>query len=323
MECGRQVLTTPADAPTLRSVGTKWDDAERAALVALLRARPNDMRWPDIVAAVDARESALALWHELFPPDLLDTESEDLTTAARDIATWQAHNLGFLTFLDPAYPAQLRAVHDLPPVLFHRGKLVPDDVAVSVVGSRNASPRGLSIARSVAKGLVDRQISVVSGLARGIDTAAHTAALEAGGRAVAVIGTGITNYYPAENRQLQDEVAERGLLLSQFWPDAPPGKHTFPMRNSVMSGYGRATIVVEAGERSGARIQARRAVAHGRPVILTDLVVKANNWAQALVGQPGVHVAEGIGDVMTQVESITADPRRIDALFAPAATEWG
>ncbi|MHA6623627.1 DNA-processing protein DprA [Pseudonocardia sp. DLS-67] len=300
-----------------------WDDAERAALVALLRARPKDLKWPEIVAAVDERESALDLWNELFPPNLFDDEAPQLAEARRDIAAWQEAGLGFLTFLDDDYPAQLRAVHDLPPVLFHRGTLVPGDIAVSMVGSRNASAQGLSIARSVAAGLVDRDISVVSGLAKGIDTAAHTATLEAGGRAVAVIGTGITRYYPAENRHLQDQVASEGLLLSQFWPDAPPGKHTFPMRNSVMSGYSRATIVVEAGEHSGARIQARRAVAHGRPVILTDLVVTVNNWAKAMLGQPGVHVAESTTDVMELVESITADPRRIDALFVPAAAGWG
>jgi len=316
------VLTTPRDAPTLPFVGTTWDDAERAALVALLRVRPKDMKWPEIVSEIDARESALDFWHTLFPPDLLDTEPAELAEARRDINAWRDAGLGFLTFLDADYPAQLRAVHDLPPVLFHRGTLVTDDVAVSVVGSRNASERGLSIARTVAAGLVDRNISVVSGLARGIDTAAHTAALEARGRAVAVIGTGISRYYPAENRRLQDRVAAEGLLLSQFWPDAPPGKHTFPMRNSVMSGYGRATIVVEAGEHSGARIQARRAVAHGRPVILTDLVVKANNWAKAMIGQPGVHVADSTAQVMRLVEVITADPGRIDAMFAPAAAGW-
>lgn len=162
-----------------------------------------------------------------------------------------------------------------------------------------------------------------SGLASGIDAAAHTATLDAGGRAVGVIGTGITGYYPKENRALQDRVVTEGLLISQFWPDAPPGKHTFPMRNTVISGYGRATVVVEAGERSGARIQARRAVARGRPVILTELVVKANRWAQDLVGQPGVHVAGSTAGVMELVESISADPERIDAMFAPASDGWG
>ncbi len=305
--------------PTVRPV---WDDEERAALVALLRNRPAGMTYADVVAEVGPRESALDVWHIHNPPDLYD-QAEELTQAREDIAAWQAEGLGFLTFLDPGYPPQLRAVHDLPPVLFHRGALVVDDVAVSVVGSRNASARGLSITRALALGLVDRGVTVVSGLAKGIDTAAHTAALEAGGRAVAVIGTGINRHYPAENRALQDQVAERGLLLSQFWPDAPPGKHTFPMRNSVMSGYGRATIIVEAGEHSGARTQARAAVAHGRPVILTDLVVAANTWAKRLVGQPGVHVAASTAEVMTLVEQLTVKADRIDAMLVPVTTSWG
>jgi DNA processing protein len=311
------------EAFTLARVETVWNDAERAALVALLRDRPDKLNWLQIMGEVDARSSALAFWRHTHPPNLLDdgSESPELVDAAHDIARWQADGLGFMTFLDEDYPPQLRAIRDLPPVLFHRGTLVPDDFAMSVVGSRNATDRGLSIARSIAAGLVDRGIAVVSGLARGIDTAAHTAALEAGGRAVAVIGTGINKYYPAENRPLQDRIAVDGLVLSQFWPDAPPSQHHFPMRNTVMSGYGRATIVVEAGEKSGARIQANRAVAHGRPVVLTNLVVEANNWARDLVGKPGIHVAEGTADVMRIVADIKADHVRLRSLLETAG--WG
>jgi DNA processing protein len=144
----------------------------------------------------------------------------------------------------------------------------------------------------------------VSGLALGIDAAAHRSALDAGGRTVGVIATGINKVYPAQNRGLHQEIAERGLLLSQFWPDAPPRKHTYLMRNATMSGYGIATVVVQAGETSGARTQARLAVEHGRPVILTDLVVNANEWAKALVGRPGVHVASSIGEVMAVVDDL-------------------
>lgn len=118
---------------------------------------------------------------------------------------------------------------------------------------------------------------------------------------------------------MQDRIAECGLLLSQFWPEAPPTKQTFPMRNTVMSGFGRATIVVEAGEHSGARIQARRAVAHARPVILTDTVVLANKWAQTLAGRPGVHVASGIAEVMSIVEKVTARPSAMLSLLRVAA----
>jgi DNA processing protein len=304
----------------LAPVDAGWDDAERAALVALLHARPDGMSWSQIATEIAARGSAVALWRELHPADLFDdgAEASALVAAAQEIAEWDARRLGLLTFRDEEYPAQLREIHEMPPVLFHRGRLVADEVGMSVVGSRKASARGLDIAGSVAAGLVDRDITVIAGLARGIDSVAHQAALDAGGRTVAVIGTGITRYYPAENRELQDRIASEGLVLSQFWPDAPPTKHSFPMRNAVMSGYGRATIVVEAGEHSGARIQARQAVAHGRPVILTDLVVAATKWPVELIGRPGVHVANSTAEIMSIVEDIASGPQEIDALFAAA-----
>lgn len=294
-----------------------WDEDERAALVALLRARPGKRTWPEIAAEVAARGSARAFWDESHPAGLFDHD-DALADAARDIAGWRSANLGFLTFRDNDYPAQLREIHEMPPVLFHHGTLVAGEIGVSVVGSRQASAQGIAIARAVSTGLADREITVIAGLAKGIDTAAHQAALDAGGRTVAVIGTGINQSYPAENKDLQTRIAREGLLLSQFWPDAPPTKHSFPMRNAVMSGYGRATIVVEAGEHSGARIQARKAVGHGRPVILTDLVVTANKWPHELIGQPGVHVARSTAEIMSIVEDIAAGPRTVDDLLAAA-----
>lgn len=293
-----------------------WDDVERGALVALLRERPKGLTWPEIATEVSERGSALQLWEQLAPSDLFDQDSAPLTEAARMIEQWRATDVGFLTFLDEGYPAQLREIHEVPPVLFHRGTLLPHNPAVSVVGSRAASARGLQIAGTIACDLVSRGISVIAGLAKGIDTAAHTAALEAGGHTIAIIGTGINKYYPAENRALQQRIERHGLVLSQFWPDAPPRTHQFPMRNAVMSGYGRATIVVEAGERSGARIQARQAVDHGRPVIFTDLVVQANEWARTLIGRPGVHVADTAGAAMTLVEELVSQRDQVDQLLA-------
>lgn len=296
-----------------------WDENERAALVALLRTRQPKLSWTDITAEVAARGGARSFWDEVHPASLFDDEGSDaLDEAARDIAEWRSTNLGFLTFQDPEYPAQLREIHEMPPVLFHRGHLLADEIGVSVVGSRQASPHGLDIARSVATGLADREITVIAGLAKGIDSAAHQAALDAGGRTVAVIGTGINQSYPAENKDLQAQIARDGLVLSQFWPFAPPTRHTFPMRNAVMSGFGRATVVVEAGEHSGARIQARKAVGHGRPVILTDLVVNANRWPTDLIGQPGVQVASSTAEIMSLVEKIVAGPRTLDELLTTA-----
>lgn len=195
----------------------------------------------------------------------------------------------------------------MPPVLFSRGTLVADDHAVSVVGSRRASEHGRRLASAVAEALVGAGITVVSGLAEGIDTSAHLAALNAGGRTVAVIGTGINRAYPPANEKLQQRIARDGLVLSQFWPESPPTRSSFPLRNATMSGYGRATVVVEAGETSGARIQARVSVEHGRPVILTDSVVRANEWASRLTGSPGVHVASSPDEVLAIVAEVSGD----------------
>jgi DNA processing protein len=192
---------------------------------------------------------------------------------------------------------------------------------VSVVGSRKASDRGLELASVIAQSVTRRGLTVAAGLAEGIDTVAHTSCLDAGGRTVAVIGTGITRRYPRSNAALHDVIANRGLLLSQFWPEAPPQKHTFLMRNATMSGYSLATVVVEAGEQSGARAQARMAVGHGRPVVLTDLVLERNDWAKALEGRPGVFIVSSIDEfetVLTQLEARGSAPSEVMQRFAVA-----
>lgn len=279
---------------------------ERAALVALLRTRPGGISWSEVTAEVLEAGSALDVWHRLVPATLLDTpgQPDALESAARDVGEWTRQGSTVLTILDSGYPARLRGVHQAPPILFARGQLIADDPAMSVVGSRQASDRGLAIAADVAHELVSRGVTVVAGLARGIDTAAHRAALAADGRTVAIIGTGINKAYPAENRDLHKEIATRGLLLSQFWPDAPPQKQNFLMRNATMSGYGLATVVVEAGEHSGARAQARMAVEHGRPVILTEMVIERNAWALALIGRPGIHVASSLRSLLAVIDSL-------------------
>lgn len=286
-------------------------EREHAALVALLRQRPRGMTWTALTEAVLYHGSAMQVWEEHQTETLLP-EDGPLEDAQRDAAAWTEQGLRFVSVLDPEYPRRLRGVHEAPPFLFAAGALDSEDHGVSVVGSRKAGPRGLQIAAAVAELLVDMGLSVISGLADGIDAAAHVAALQAGGRPVGVIGTGITQTYPAVNAELHRRVVEQGLLLSQFWPDAPPTKRSFPMRNAVMSGYGLATVIVEASELSGARIQARVAVAHGRPVLLTDLVVEGTEWGRALVGQPGVHVVHGVDQVRDALDRILGDLDRAD-----------
>jgi DNA processing protein len=282
---------------------------ERAILLALLRLRPDKMSWSEIASEVALKGSASRLWDVIYPPSLDGISSSGgaaLDDAARIWMGWEHGDFSVLTVLDDDYPVSLKAIHQAPPLLFVKGELRPVETAVSVVGSRAASADGLRIAANVARGLVDRGVTVLSGLAAGIDTAAHRATLDAGGRPVGVIGTGITRSYPAENKTLHHEVATHGALVSQFMPDAPPQKHTFPMRNATMSGMGLASVVVEAGEHSGARIQARVAVEHGRPVILTDRVVENTRWGRGLQGRAGVYVASSTAEVMDVVERFIA-----------------
>ncbi len=283
-------------------------------MVALLRERPLGMNWLQLAQAVvehggpaQARSALLA--DELFPADEYVTA---LASAEKEVLAWQSQGLEFLTILDERYPARVRDIHQAPPFLFARGTRMESDPAVSVVGSRDASSRGLDMASGVAGTLVQMGVTVVAGLAAGIDTTAHVTALEEAGRTVAVIGTGINKYYPASNRELQDRIATEGLLLSQFFPDAPPQRHNFPMRNAIMSGYGIATVVVEAGETSGARIQARMAVEHGRPVMLTDMVVERTSWGKTLSTRPDVYVVSSTADVADVVQQLLARPTVLD-----------
>lgn len=278
--------------------------SEHVALVALLQSRPEGLTWAEIMADVVACGSAVETCQRLVPAALFaDPSADPLGVASRDIETWTATGLTLLTVLDAEYPQRLRGIHQAPPVLFSRGKILADDPAVSVVGSRTASERGLTVAANIADALVSEGITAVAGLAAGIDAAVHRAALDAGGRTVAVIGTGINRYYPATNRDLQDEISERGLLLSQFWPDAPPQKHTFLMRNATMSGYGLATVVVEAGEKSGTRVQARMAVEHGRTVILTESVYAQNEWARNHLSTRGLITPDRVEILAYAVEN--------------------
>lgn len=290
---------------------------ERVALVALLRTLGKSGSWASVTERVLECRSALEIWDEKTGGSLVPDPNltEAYERAEADVRMWAAAGYEMVGILDGAYPSRLREIHQAPPFLFAAGELRSEDLAIAVVGSRKASERGLRIATSISTALATEHVTVLSGLAAGIDAAAHTAALTAGGRTVAIIGTGIAKQYPAANRALQAEIAEKGLVLSQFWPDAPPQPRNFLMRNAVMSGYGRATVVVEASERSGARAQARMAVEHGRPVILIDQVVDMNEWARALIGRPGVYVARGMDEAMSHIHRVLTRDDRVDSLL--------
>lgn len=297
-------------------------DRETAALFALLKVRPGGVSWGQLASEVAFEGSAEAVLDAAADDGSLIRafDHEDLVAKAfSEVLHWREQGLQFVTVLDDEYPARLLDIRETPPFLFYQGELRPSDVGMSVVGTRNASEQGLALATAVSEMLVAEGFIVIAGLAAGIDTAAHQAALQLGGRTVAFIGTGITQTYPASNRELQQEIASKGLVLSQFYPDAPPTKYSFPMRNASMSGYGLATIVIEAGEHSGARIQARLAREHGRPVILSTRVAGETQWGRAMIGEPGVYVASSVGELRDVVQDIASAPNVMDSALVGSA----
>ena len=225
---------------------------ECAALLALMAQRPplrgertGTTSWSTIASEVALRGSAVAVRDELHPPVLGFEDSDgvdpELRRARDTLREWEADG-GFdvLTVLDAGYPVALREIHQMPPLLLVKEYLHADEVAVSVIGSRDATDRGRCIAATVARALAHRRIAVISGLAEGIDGAAHEATLEVGGRPIGVIGTGHPAGFPASHRSLHERVGAAGALVSQFYPDAPPDEAVLPdaQRHHVRSGPG-------------------------------------------------------------------------------------
>ena len=203
------------------------------------------------------------------------------------------------TVLDDDYPVNLRTIYNLPPFLFYRGHLDPDDaLSVAVVGTRQPTPPGVARAHRIAAQLSRAGVTVLSGLARGIDTTAHEACLDQGGRTVAVLGSGIRRIYPKDNLGLAERIAKSGAVVSQFWPDAAPTTYSFPRRNVVMSGMGQGTVVIEASVTSGAKMQARFAIEHGKQVFLLKSLVTEREWARKYLQRPGVREIEDVGSIL-------------------------
>lgn len=213
-----------------------------------------------------------------------------------------------VTVLDQDYPANLRMIPNLPPFLFVRGELAEADTrSVAVVGTRDASADGIRRAARMSRLLAEQEVTVISGLAKGIDTAAHRAALGAGGRTIAVLGTGITKCYPSQNRELAEQITRAGALVSQFWPTRPPGKDTFPRRNVVTSGLSQGTVVIEASSTSGAKMQARLALEHGKKVFLLRSLATSQQWAQTYISERGAVEVADVDEVIRHL----APPDRI------------
>ncbi len=210
------------------------------------------------------------------------------------------------TVLDDDFPLNLRLIHNLPPFLFYRGSLDinRDAHSVAVVGTRSATPDGIRQTCRVVQALTQRGLTVTSGLAIGIDAAAHRETLERHSRTIAVLPSGITRIAPAANRELGEGiVAAGGLLVSQFFPTATPARWTFGKRNEVTSGISQGTVVIEASHTSGARMQARLAYEHGKQVFLLDTLVAEQSWAQQMVQQRRAIAASCIKEITERIVS--------------------
>jgi DNA processing protein len=179
----------------------------------------------------------------------------------------QSKGIQVLTWRDEAYPQRLKEIEQPPPVLYLRGDLTPEDAwAVAIVGTRRVTPYGRQVTEEIASYLAANGVTVVSGLARGVDAIAHHAALRAGGRTLAVLGSGVDRIYPPENRAMAEAIIQHGAIMSDYAPGTAPEASNFPPRNRIISGLSLAVVVIEAGETSGALITAEFAAEQGREI---------------------------------------------------------
>ncbi len=234
--------------------------------------------------------------------------------AEQIIALCAERGVTILRESDDGYPRLLRQIADPPGVLFVRGLLRPqDDLAIAIVGTRHATPYGLRQAERLAGALARAGLTIVSGLARGIDAAAHRGALEAGGRTLAVLASGVLTIYPPEHQALADAILAQGALVSEAPPLASPHAGTFPQRNRLISGMTLGTVVVEAGQRSGALITARHAMEQNREVFAVPGRVDGRTAAGChRLLRDGAKLVETADDVLEELGPLFAPVPRDD-----------
>lgn len=231
------------------------------------------------------------------------------------IAVCQQRGVQILAETDEVYPSILRQIPDPPPILFVRGELKPQDgLAIGIVGTRHATHYGLRQAERLSASLARAGLTIISGLARGVDAAAHRGAMAAGGRTLAVLGSGVLSIYPPEHDQLAEDIVAHGALLSEAPPLAAPHSGVFPQRNRVISGLSLGVLVIEAGDRSGALITARLAMEQGREVFAVPGRVEdpSARGCHRLI-RDGAKLVQTADDVLEE----------LGPLFEPAARDDG
>jgi len=262
-------------------------------------------------------------WHagpSEFKAAGLDAKSIEAIVAARPTISLDAememlarHNVKVLTWSDPAFPPRLKEIYDVPPLLYVRGNLTTEDEwAIAVVGTRLATVYGRDVTERLVAELVQNRITVVSGLARGIDSVAHRAALEARGRTIAVLACGLDMVYPGENVKLAQAIMEQGALVSEYPIGTRPKAEHFPRRNRIMSGLCLGVVVTEAGESSGALITANLALEQNREVfaIPGSIFSPASRGTNRLI-QDGAKLVSSAQDILEEL-NLTMIPRQLE-----------
>lgn len=242
---------------------------------------------------------------------------DDWATVDRQLERVTRCGATLLTWNDPRYPANLRHIHDPPPFLIVQGELQPcDALAVAVVGSRNVSAYGLRVTRELAEGLVRYGVTVVSGLARGTDAAAHWAAVRAGGRTIATLGSGIDVVYPSEHHALFRAISRQGAVVTELLMGTQPDAENFPNRNRIISGLSLGTVIVEATEKSGSLITATLAAEQGREVFAVPGAVSERTRGTHRLIREGAKLTEGVEDVLEEIA-----PQLLSRVVAAGAVE--
>ncbi|KJU82535.1 DNA protecting protein DprA [Candidatus Magnetobacterium bavaricum] len=207
---------------------------------------------------------------------------------------------------DPDYPVHLRELYDAPVILYVKGRLLPEDrYSIAIVGSRTTTHYGISVTEKLSEELASKGFTIVSGLARGIDTAAHKSALKANGRTIAVLGCGIDRVYPPENKWIMQRISDKAAVITEFTPGTKPNKENFPMRNRLISGLSLGVLVVEAGKTSGALITANIANDQGRSVF----AIPGNIFSTSTVGthrliQAGAKLVHCADDIISELAPV-------------------
>jgi DNA processing protein len=262
--------------------------------------------WLHVAERLRAGDPPAAVFDELFPvhwPSEPDARSNLYARAHAAIDRARAQRITPVAWSDAAYPVALTTIVDPPPVLWTLGAVAAFQApAVAIVGARAASPCSLSVAEQLAADLAARGLAIISGLARGVDSAAHRGALSAGGVTIGIMGSGVDVMYPPEHAPLARDMQQHGAIASELVPGTPPLPHLFPLRNRIISGLSRAVVVIEAGEKSGSLITARCALEQGRDVLAVpgNVLSGRNRGAHALL-RDGAKIVESADDILEEL----------------------